>query len=269
MAIETPSVLRRILEKKRARLEEAKRLHPLAELKGAVRDLEHTKDFLQAVGSADTPGGPPRIIAEFKRRSPSRGVIREKFDLLEIERAYREGGADGFSILTEEDFFGGRLEYLSMVKGVAKVPCLRKDFLFDSYQIYESRQVGADAILLIAAAITDSQIEELLGLGREMGMVGLVEVHSEDELERALSAGASLIGINNRDLRTFGVSLDTTIRLKRLIPKDHPVISESGIHTREDVVLLMQAGVRAFLVGEHFMRSENITMAVRQLKGSL
>ena len=265
MEVETPSVLRRILEKKRERLKEAKRLHPLAELKRAARDLEHTRDFLQAVGSAAASGEPPRIIAEFKRRSPSRGVIREKFDLLEIERAYREGGADGFSILTEEDFFGGRLEHLSTIKGVAKVPCLRKDFLFDPYQIYESRQAGADAFLLITAAITDSQIEELLGLGREMGMMGLVEVHSEDELERALSAGAALIGINNRDLNTFAVDVATTERLRPLIPKDRLVVSESGIVCRRDMEKLRQWGVDAALVGESLLSASDIAAKMKEL----
>ncbi len=269
MAAETPSVLKRILEKKQERLEETKRTTPLSELKSAARDLEQTRDFFAAAGGAGDSEGDVRIIAEFKRRSPSRGMIRENFDLQKIHKAYHEGGADAYSILTEQDFFGGRLEYLRTLKRIASVPCLRKDFLVDEYQIYESRWAGADAFLLIASVLTGTQIQELLDLGREMGMVGLVEVHCEEELETVLETGARLIGINNRDLRTFKVSLDTTIRLKRLIPADRTVISESGIHTREDVARLLQAGVRAFLIGEHFMKSENIAEAVRGLKGSV
>lgn len=266
MAPETPSVLRRILEKKRERLKEAKSSFPLFELKSATRDQEPTRDFLAAVSGAGDPEGNVRIIAEFKRRSPSRGMIREDFDLQEIHRAYHEGGADAYSILTEQDFFGGRLEYLQTLKRIASVPCLRKDFLLDAYQIYESRWAGADAFLLIASVLAGTQIQELLDLGGEMGMVGLVEVHSEEELETVLGTKARLIGINNRDLSTFKVNLDTTIRLKRLIPADRTVISESGIHTSKDVARLLQAGVRAFLIGERFMKSENIAEAVRELK---
>ena len=269
MAPETPSVLRRILEKKRGRLKETKHTTPLSELKSAVRDLEQTRDFSGAVGGAGDTEENVRIIAEFKRRSPSRGMIREDFELQEIHRAYREGGADAYSILTEQDFFGGRLEYLRTLKSISSVPCLRKDFLLDAYQIYESRWAGADAFLLIAAVLEGTQIQELLDLGWEMGMAGLVEVHSEEELETVLGTGARLIGINNRDLSTFNVNLDTTIRLTRLIPAGRTVISESGIHTRADVARLLQAGVRAFLIGEHFMKSENIAEAVRGLKGSV
>jgi indole-3-glycerol phosphate synthase len=269
MAPETPSVLRRILEKKRERLEEAKSFTPLSELRSAVRDLEQTRDFLAAVGGAGDPEGNVRIIAEFKRRSPSRGMIREEFDLQTIHKAYREGGADAYSILTEQDFFGGSLEYLRTLKRVASVPCLRKDFLLDAYQIYESRWAGADAFLLIASVLTEAQIQEFLVLGGEMGMAGLVEVHSEEELEKVLGTGARLIGVNNRDLRTFEVNLDTTIRLRTIIPTDRTVISESGIHSKEDVARLLQAGVRAFLIGEHFMKSENIAEAVRELKGTV
>jgi indole-3-glycerol phosphate synthase len=207
-----------------------------------------------------------RIIAEFKRRSPSRGVIREDFDLQRIQQAYVDGGADAFSILTEEDFFDGRLEYLRAIKDTARVPCLRKDFLFEPYQIYESRWAGADAFLLIAAALSPSQMKELLDLGWELGMEALVEVHSEEELHRALDTGTQLIGINNRDLRSFEVDLNTTIRLKSFVPADRTVVSESGIHTREDVMRLAEGGVRAFLIGEHFMRSKNISEAVKHLK---
>jgi len=269
MAPETPSVLRGILEKKRERLEETKHTTPLSELKAAVRDLERTRDFAGAVGGANESEGTVRIIAEFKRRSPSRGMIREDFDLQKIHRAYREGGADAYSVLTEQDFFGGSLEYLRTLKRVASVPCLRKDFLLDAYQIYESRWAGADAFLLIASVLAGAQIQELLDLGWEMGMVGVVEVHCEEELETVLKTGARLIGINNRDLSTFKVDLNTTIRLKGLIPPERTVISESGIHTRKDVARLLQAGVRAFLIGERFMKSENIAEAVRGLKGSV
>jgi indole-3-glycerol phosphate synthase len=262
VATEVPSILRRILAKKKERLEEVMRKTSLSELKAAVKDMGTTRNFLSAVGEAEGV----RIICEFKRSSPSRGIISKDFDLLEIHGAYRDGGADAYSILTEEDFFGGRLEHLETLKQISDVPCLRKDFLFDSYQIYESRWAGADAVLLIASVLTENQIQDLLGLAEELGMAGLAEIHCEEELEKVLGTGARLIGINNRNLHTFEVNLDTTVRLKRLIPEDRAVISESGIHTRDDVCRLLQVGVRAFLIGEHFMRAANITQAVRRLK---
>ncbi len=265
MSIELPSILKEILRKKELRVEQAKREHPLDELKGAVRDLPAPKDF---VGAISAPGR-ISIIAEMKRRSPSRGLIRKPFDVEEIQRAYEAGGADAISILTEEDFFGGSLETLSRVRQLSGKPLLRKDFIVDPYQIFEARVAGADAVLLIAAALHRETFEELQSLCKELGMATLLEVHNLEELEAALACREGIIGINNRDLHTFEVRLGTTLRLKDYVPPERVVVSESGIQGPNDIRRLAAAGIRAFLIGEYFMRAEDIAGAVQDLKGAL
>jgi indole-3-glycerol phosphate synthase len=273
-----PSILRKILSDKAGRLRESRRRLPRAELVRLCRDLPPAAGFqavLDAAGNgsaASKAGGPPTrppaIIAEFKRRSPSRGVIRPNFELEEIHEAYRAGGADAYSVLTEEDHFGGSLSDLRKLRTLTRIPLLRKDFLFDPYQIYESRAAGADAPLLIAAVLQTPQLTELIGLSRELSMEALVEVHSSEELSRALDSGARIVGINNRDLHTFEVDLGVSLRLAARIPQGVIVVSESGIHGPEDIRRLRAAGVHAFLVGEHLMRARDPAAALRRLRAS-
>jgi indole-3-glycerol phosphate synthase len=211
---------------------------------------------------------PPAIIAEFKRRSPSRGVIRADFDQVEIQRAYQRGGADAYSVLTEEDHFGGRLDDLRALRETARVPLLRKDFLFDPYQIYESRAAGADAVLLIVAALDDRRLRGLIELSRELAMNALVEVHTEAEGERAILCGAEIVGINNRDLHSFKVDLAVSLELAPRLPGHVTVVSESGISGPDDIRRLMGAGIHAFLVGEHLMRAQDPGLELHRLRGA-
>jgi indole-3-glycerol phosphate synthase len=269
-----PSILRNILSDKAGRLREARRRLPREELARLCRDLPPPAGFqtvLEAAGNGPTapkaaPTRPPAIIAEFKRRSPSRGVIRPNFDLEEIHQAYRAGGADAYSVLTEEDHFGGSLADLRKLRAATRIPLLRKDFLFDPYQIYESRAAGADAPLLIAAVLETPQLTEMIGLSRELNMEALVEVHTKTELRRALDSGARIVGINNRDLHTFEVDLGVSLGLAAGMPPDVTAVSESGIHGPEDIRRLRAAGIHAFLVGEHLMRARDPAAALLRLK---
>lgn len=271
------SILKTILNLKAARLEEQKRRLPRSELEQLCRDLPPPRDFRKRIDPAANASEPPvlhrsgsvSIIAEFKRRSPSRGLIRRDFDVPTIHRAYQRGGADAYSVLTEEDHFGGSLADLKALRELAAVPLLRKDFLFDPYQIYEARVAGADALLLIVAALEEDQLTELVELSRTLHMEALVEVHSTGELERALACGARIVGINNRDLYSFEVSLSNSLQLARQIPANVTVVSESGIHGPEDIRRLAAVGIRSFLVGEHLMRAEDPAAALRRLKEAL
>jgi indole-3-glycerol phosphate synthase len=258
-----PSILRRIIERKRHRLAEAIGRVGRGEMKSRAADSPPSRDFAGALR-----GGPVRVIAEMKRRSPSRGLIREDFDVVSLAAAYGAGGADALSILTEEDFFEGSLEYVREVRSRTPLPILRKDFLFDPYQIYEAREAGADAVLLIVAALGQSELCELTALASELGLSALVEVHTEEELERALKSEADLIGINNRDLNTFEVRLETAEELAGRVPAGRLIVAESGIHGPADVRRLAGAGIDAFLIGEHFMRAPDIPAAVRAIKGA-
>jgi indole-3-glycerol phosphate synthase len=195
------------------------------------------------------------IIAEVKKASPSKGLIRPDFDPVRIATRYAECGAAAISVLTEERYFQGHLDHLAAVRQVVDVPLLRKDFLFDPYQLYEARAFGADAVLLIVAILADAALGELLWLAEELSLAALVEVHDRAELERALTMGARLIGINNRDLRTFHTTLETTEQLVSAVPSNALVVTESGIDSRADIERLEHAGVRAFLIGESFMRA--------------
>jgi indole-3-glycerol phosphate synthase len=197
------------------------------------------------------------VIAEIKKASPSKGVLREHFNPVAIAKSYAANGATCLSILTDADFFQGSEKYLMQARSACSLPVLRKDFIIDPYQVYESRAINADCILLIVAALDDAMLAELLALAHQLGMDALVEVHDEAELERALASGAKLIGINNRSLHTFETTLDTTLRMLAQVPADRLVVTESGILTPADVKLMRDHGVHAFLVGEAFMRAED------------
>lgn len=243
-------ILDDIVRDKRADLVGAKARTTLASLQQLPLFRETRRDFRAALDAH-----PRAIIAEVKKASPSKGVIRADFDPVRIARAYADSGAAAISVLTEERYFQGHLDYLAAIRGVVDVPLLRKDFLFDPYQLYEARAFGADAVLLIAAILDDALLRELLWLAEELDLAALVEVHDRPELERALRHGVRLLGINNRDLRTFHTTLRTTEDLLPLIPREACVVTESGIETAADIERLERQGVRAFLIGETFMRA--------------
>lgn len=251
-----------IVNAKRREVSSRKGIAPLSRLREAMRDLPPPRDFMRAINRL-----PCSIIAEVKKRSPSKGRIRGDFDPLKIASLYQENGAAAISVLTDEEFFGGKRTYLSGIREVFDIPLLRKDFIIDPYQIYETRALGGDALLLIASLL-EGQLQEYIRLAQEVGLAALVEVHTREELENALAAGAEIIGINNRDLETFSTDLRTTLELAPSIPQDRIVVSESGINTREDIETIMQAGVHAFLVGEALMRAEDIGGKLRELLGS-
>ena len=231
------------------------------ELEKAAAQASQPRDFATALKE----GGGPAIIAEIKRASPSAGQIRAKMEVATIAASYEREGAAAISVITEENFFQGKLEYLEEAKKVVSLPVLCKDFIVEPIQIFEARAAGADAILLIGSILEQDALKELLETARSLGMACLVEVHAAEEIAKALAAGARIIGINNRDLRTFQVDLETTIRLRSLIPTDRLVVSESGIHSRKDLDFLAQAGVDAVLVGTSLMRAENPGRKLREL----
>ena len=236
---------------------------PLATLKSKLANLPPTKDFRDAIAQSDDIN----LIAEVKKKSPSKGIIREDFDPIQIAETYAENGAAAISVLTDVRFFDGRLDYLSSIRQVVDVPLLRKDFTIDPYHIYQARVAGADAILLIVAALTKDQLREFMDIAESLSLASLVEVHTDTELEIALDVGAEIVGINNRDLRTFHTDLATTFSLQEFLPTGKVVVSESGIYTRADVESLREAGVDAILVGESLMRSPDIGEQVRKLIG--
>ena len=246
--------LQRILARKAQEIEARSTKLPLRELSARCADLRDTRGFAAALETKiDT--GAPAVIAEIKKASPSAGVIRADFDPAAIARSYEAGGAACLSVLTDVDFFQGSDTYLQQARDACALPVLRKDFTIDAYQVYEARALGADAILLIVAALGDASLLELALLAADLDMDVLVEVHDEAELERALDVPAPMIGINNRDLRTFETSLDTTLNLRERMDGTRILVSESGVHTREDVARLRAASVHAFLVGETLMRA--------------
>ena len=223
-----------------------------------------TRDFVGAI-RAKMAQGKPAVIAEVKKASPSKGVIREDFIPADIAQSYAEFGAACLSVLTDAQFFQGSVDYLKQARASCQLPVLRTDFMVDPYQIYESRCMGADAVLLIAACLDDVQMKEMEAIAFDLDMAVLVEVHDQAELERALRLKTPLIGINNRNLKTFEVSLDTTLGLRSQVPSDRILVTESGIHTRDDVLRMGAAGVNAFLVGEAFMRAPEPGEALAQL----
>ncbi len=250
----------RIVEAKRKEVASLKEARPLSRLEEAVRDLPTPRDFRRAISRS-----PCSIIAEVKRRSPSKGRIREDFDPMKIAALYQENGAAAVSVLTDEEFFEGNGTYLSGIRKVVDLPLLRKDFVIDPYQIYETRILGGDALLLIACLLEEEQLREYIRLTEALGLSVLVEVHAREELDKALAAGAQIIGINNRNLKTFSTDLGITLDLAPFIRGNRIVVSESGINTREDIETLMKAGIHSFLVGEALMRAEDIGGKLREL----
>ncbi|MBL7069838.1 MAG: indole-3-glycerol phosphate synthase TrpC [Candidatus Omnitrophica bacterium] len=257
-------VLKEIIAKKKERLALCIEALPLEQIKSAIPELAPTRDFLKAINK-------PRqisLIAEIKKASPSQGVIRQDFNHLEIAKAYQETEVQAISVLTEEDYFQGDINYLKEVKELTQVPILRKDFIIDEYQIYESRYYGADALLLIADLLTQEQIASFTQIAQELGISALVEVHDERELKKVLKLKAvNLIGINNRNLHTLEVDSKTTERLYLLIPKDKTVVVESGIKSKQDVMFLKILGIQACLIGTAFMKEPDLKAAVENMMG--
>lgn len=257
-------ILATILARKADEVEQRSRVRSLDDLKARVRDLPPTRGFVDAI-RAKHAAGLPAVIAEAKKASPSKGVIRPDFDPSKIARSYEAGGAACLSVLTDVDFFQGSNLYLGLAHRACALPILRKDFTIDPYQVYEARFIGADAILLIVAALEDGPLVEMANLASSLGMDVLVEVHDIDELERALQTDCELIGVNNRNLRTFEVSLETTLSLKQAVPTDRILVTESGISTPADVARMRAAGIETFLVGERFMREADPGAALERL----
>lgn len=259
------NVLSEIIAKKRERVIAAQAAVPFDQMRRQAQEVRNgakTHAFRTALRSEGI-----NIIAEFKRRSPSKGIIRANANLTQMVRSYESGGAVALSVLTEEDYFDGSLNDLRAAKSAVKLPVLRKDFVFEDYQVYESAAAGADAILLIVAALDDEKLSHLKQLAEdELQMDALVEVHTSEELKRAKTAGATLIGVNNRDLRTFTVSLDTSLALALEAPPDALLISESGLHSASDLQRLRDAGYHGFLIGETLMRADNPSELLRDLR---
>jgi len=250
-----PDILRRILARKAEEIAERAGRTPLADLKKHLAQAPVPRGFLKAIRSRITTGQ-PAVIAEIKKASPSKGLLRADFRPAEIAKSYERHGATCLSVLTDTDFFQGSDEHLKQARAACGLPVLRKDFTIDAYQVYEARIIGADAILLIVAALGDALMRELAELAAQLGMDVLVEVHDAAELERALALPTPLIGINNRDLRTFHTSLETTLDLLGKIPAGRVVVTESGIHAPADVARMRARGVNVFLVGEAFMKAD-------------
>jgi len=259
-----PDVLQKILQRKHEEVAERAARTPLRELAARAADAPPVRGFAAAI-EAKIAAGAPAVIAEVKKASPSKGVIRADFDPSAIARSYEAGGAACLSVLTDVDFFQGADDYLRQARAACALPVLRKDFTVDAYQVAEARVLGADCILLIAAALDDERLAVLSEQALELGMDVLVEVHDLAELERALQVPAPLLGINNRNLRTFEVSLDTTLSLQEAVPADRRLVTESGILAPGDVQRMRAAGVDAFLVGEAFMRETDPGTALQQL----
>jgi indole-3-glycerol phosphate synthase len=247
-------ILERIVAVKRDEIEAARRVKPLAALRSEAEAGPPARDFAGMMRST-VAAGRPAVIAEIKKASPSKGVLRADFDPVEIARTYAAHGATCLSVLTDQQFFQGRPEYLAQARAASGLPGLRKDFMVDAYQVYEARSLGADAILLIVAALDLARMQELEAIAVAFGMATLVEIHDASELGTALRLRTPLLGINNRNLRTFDTRLDTTLSLLPDVPADRLVVTESGIATPGDVALMRARGVHAFLVGEAFMRA--------------
>ena len=257
-------VLKRILARKQEEVAERRERVSLFELKARLSGAPPVRGFADAV-AAKLQAGLPAVIAEVKKASPSKGVIRADFDPAAIARSYEAGGAACLSVLTDIDFFQGSDAYLQQARAACSLPVLRKDFVVDAWQLHEARMLGADCVLLIAAALDDVQLAEFAYIADELGMDVLVEVHDLDELERALPIPARLLGVNNRNLRSFEVSLQNTLDLKDMVPADRVLVTESGILAPADVALMRGAGINAFLVGEAFMRQPDPGTALREL----
>jgi indole-3-glycerol phosphate synthase len=259
-------ILNKIVEVKREEVAAARKRVSLEAMRDDALSRVLTRDFVGAL-RAKIANGQSAVIAEIKKASPSKGLLRADFIPADIAQSYAEAGAACLSVLTDRQFFQGQVDYLKQARASCDLPVLRKDFVIDPYQVYESRVVGADCILLIAACLDDAQLAELETIAHGLDMAVLVEVHDRAELERALRLRTPLLGINNRDLRTFEVKLETTLSLKELVPSDKLLVTESGILARGDVQRMREAGVHAFLVGEAFMRAEDPGVALQTLFG--
>ena len=264
MSGDRPDILQRILATKQQELAERRAQRSIDDLQQQAHHVSPPRGFVAALRRRVQQGG-SGVIAEIKKASPSKGVIREDFDAVAIARSYQAGGATCLSVLTDRDYFQGHEVFLTQARAACSLPVIRKDFIVDPYQVVEARAIGADCILLIVAALADEELVELHAAARAQGMDVLVEVHDGDELERALRLDPQLVGINNRNLRTFDTSLQTTIDLLPRVPDGCLVVTESGIHTRADVQLMRDHDVHAFLVGEAFMRAADPGQALADL----
>ena len=257
------SILKKIVDQKHKDIERAKSKVSLAELEAKIQNTPPPLDFQAAlVANSDVS-----LIAEVKRASPSKGLIREDFDPVQIANAYQENGASCISVLTDEHFFQGHLDFLREVRGNVDIPVLRKDFILDPYQVVEARAAGADAVLLIAECLTPSQLKDLHAVIAELKMTALVELYDSKNIESVLACNPTLVGVNNRDLNTFEIDLQHSIRIKQNLPEEIAMVSESGIFTNQDVQLMAENKVDAILVGESLMRADDIDQAVKTLLG--
>lgn len=254
-------ILSRIIEEKRKVVDEAKKAKPLGDLIKEIKSLSVRSSFKKNISRPHHIN----LIAEIKKTSPSKGILRGDFNPVKIAITYQANGASAISVLTDERFFEGRLEYIPKVRGNVSIPILRKDFFIDEYQIYETVASGAEAILLIPEILSMAQISKFYNLATELGLDCLVEVHNEEDIEKALAIGATIIGINNRDLHTFKVDLGVTQRLIRLIPQNKVIVSESGIKGYEDIMFLKSLGINAVLIGEAFMEADDIAAKMREM----
>ena len=258
------NILETILRRKKEEISERQRLMPFDRLINSIDSAPQPRGFMRSI-TRTTEAGAPAVIAEIKKASPSKGVIRESFDPVAIAESYKIGGATCLSVLTDIDFFQGSDAYFEQVRLACTLPLIRKDFIIEAYQVYESRVLGADCLLLIVSALTKAKLVQLSTLASQLGMDVLVEVHNRRELETALLIGAEMIGINNRNLTTFETTLDTTYGLLEFIPHGSIVVTESGIQSRSDVLAMRTRGVNAFLVGEAFMRKDNPGLMLKNL----
>ena len=256
MNSKTPDILINILNRKREEITERSATVPIEELKQQCASADTVRGFIQSIENKIN-NNQSAVIAEIKKASPSKGLLRENFDPADIAKSYANHGAACLSVLTDKDYFQGHEDYLKQARAACELPVIRKDFIIDPYQVYEARAINADCILLIVAALDDENLQLLFNLAHELKMDVLMEVHDKQEMKRALKTGAKLIGINNRNLRTFDTTLETTLSMLDMVNENHILVTESGIHTIDDVQLMRDNGVNAFLVGEAFMRADN------------
>ena len=256
MSSDTPDILVEILKRKREEVAERCVSVSIEDLKQQCASADVVRGFIRAIENK-IKNNQSAVIAEIKKASPSKGLLREDFEPAAIARSYAEHGAACLSVLTDKDYFQGHEEYLKQARAACELPVIRKDFIIDPYQVYEARAINADCILLIVSALDDVDLQSLFDLAHELGMDVLMEVHDKQEMQRALKTGARLIGINNRNLRTFETSLDTTLSMLDMVNDNHILVTESGIHAKADVQLMRDNDVNAFLVGEAFMRADS------------